>query len=181
MASGPLKPNQSCTDVPEISDSFVVEFRGRLAELGIDAVLIGAWAAARYRDTPRETTDVDFLARSLDGLEDAMREQGYSVRSLTEPGADQPYLVFLRGGDATVDVLLAETDYQMQAMDRAVDGVITAEDVIIHKLLAWRPRDKDDIASIFAARHPLDEAYIDEWVDAWDVRDRWDEAKHEWR
>ncbi len=28
--------------------------------------------------------------------------------------------------------------------------------VIVHKLLAWRPRDRDDVASILAAGHDLD-------------------------
>lgn len=167
--------------MPETSDSFAAEFRRRLAALGIDAVLIGALAAARYRDTPRETTDVDFLARSLQGLDDAMRREGYSVRSVAEPGGGRPYVVFIRGPGTAVDVLLAETDYQVQAIDRAVDGVITAEDVIIHKLLAWRPKDLDDIAAIFAGGQPIDEEYIEGWVDAWDVRDRWETAKRELR
>jgi hypothetical protein len=110
-----------------------------------------------------------------------MREAGYSVRSMSEPGSDQPYVIFIRSPDFAVDVLLAETEYQIEAMDRAVDGVITAEDVIIHKLLAWRPRDKDDIASIFAAGHPLDEGYIERWAAAWQVTDRWNEAKRDWQ
>lgn len=37
------------------------------------------------------------------------------------------------------------------ALERAVDHVLTAEDVIIHKLIAWRPRDRDDIAAILDA------------------------------
>jgi hypothetical protein len=165
--------------VPAISDSFAAEFRRRLAGYGIEAVLIGALAAARYRVAPRETTDVDFLARSLRGLSEAMRGEGYSVHAMTEPGENEPYVLFIRGAEVPVDVLLAETDYQRQAMDRAVDGVITAEDVVIHKLLAWRLRDRDDIASIFARGISLDEAYIDEWVDAWDIRSRWEEAKRD--
>jgi hypothetical protein len=165
--------------VPETSDSFAAEFRQRLGALGIDAVVIGAVAAARYRLTPRQTTDVDLLAGSLTGLADAMRSQGFSVHSLCEADTDEPYAVFVRGPDVAVDVLLAETDYQREAMARAVDGVITAEDVIIHKLLAWRPRDRDDIASILATGTELDEEYIAGWADAWDVRDRWVQAKDE--
>ena len=166
--------------MPEISDSFAAEFRRRLAELGIEAVLIGALAAARYRDAPRETTDIDFLARSVDGLVEEMKSQGYAVHAMVEPGSDVPYVVFIRGTEVPVDVLLAETDYQVGAIDRAIDGIITAEDVIVHKLLAWRARDRDDIASIFAGGHPIDEEYIELWADAWQVGDRWDEAKR-WR
>lgn len=167
--------------MPETSDSFAAEFRQRLAALGIDAVVIGAVAAARYRLTPRQTTDVDLLAGSLGGLADALRAQGYTVHSVSDPDTGEPYALFVRGPDVAVDVLLAETDYQRQAMARAVDGVITAEDVVVHKLLAWRPRDRDDIASIFATGAELDERYIADWADAWEVRDRWEEAKRRLR
>jgi len=162
--------------LPEISDSFVAEFRRHLGDLGIETVLIGALAAARYRLSPRETVDVDLLARSLGGLVEAMRDEGYSVTSMAEPGGD-PYVVFIRGTAVPVDVLLAETDYQLEAMDRSIDGTLTVEDVIVHKLLAWRPRDRDDIASILAAGHRLDEGYIEQWAAAWGVSDRWETAK----
>lgn len=165
--------------MPGISDSSVADIRRRLAASGIEAVVIGAVAAARYRATPRETTDVDFLARSLDGLAEAMLADGFTVHSVAEPDSGEPYAVFIRGKGLVVDVLLAETEYQRTAMDRAVDGVITAEDVIIHKLLAWRPRDRDDIASILGHGHQLDVDYIESWADAWEVRDRWEAAKRE--
>jgi hypothetical protein len=74
-------------------------------------------------------------------------------------------------------VLLPAVDYQRSALDRAVDHVITVEDVIVHKLIAWRPRDRNDIASIFEAGHALDEQYIERWSREWDVLDRWEQAK----
>lgn len=57
--------------MPEPSDYFS-EIQSILAELELDAVLIGALAAVRYRLQPRATTDVDFLARRLDGLAERM-------------------------------------------------------------------------------------------------------------
>lgn len=160
--------------MPEISASSAAEFRQRLARLGITAVVIGAVAANVYRTEPRLTTDIDFLAASLDGLADAMRDDGYDVRVVSEPHGE-PYLVFIRGRGEAVDVMLVETEYQQEAMDRAVEGIITAEDVIVHKLLAWRDRDRDDISSILAAGHDLDGAYITRWARAWDVYDRWEQ------
>lgn len=50
-----------------------------------------------------------------------------------------------------VDILLPAVAYQEVALDRAYDHPITAEDVIVHKLIAWRPRDRNDIASILEA------------------------------
>ena len=37
-----------------------------------------------------------------------------------------------------IDLMLPAIAYQRVALDRAIDHVITAEDVIIHKLIAWR-------------------------------------------
>ena len=42
-------------------------------------------------------------------------------------------------------------EYQRVALRRSVDHVLTAEDVIVHKLIAWRLRDRDDIRSILEA------------------------------
>lgn len=155
---------------------YSAEFRERLDALGLDPVLIGALAASRYREVQRHTTDVDFLALSIDGLADAMRAEGHEVRVMAEPGGE-PYVVFIRGQGIKVDVLLAETDYQLEAHRRALDGVLTVEDVIVHKLLAWRARDRDDIDSILAVGHDLDEAYIEQWAGVWEVSENWSEAK----
>lgn len=151
-------------------------FAERLRSLGLDPVLIGALAANVYRLTPRLTTDVDFLTRSLVGLAAAMEADGLEVKTMAEPG-EPPYVAFVRGNGIRVDVIAAQTDYQFEAIERARHGVLTVEDVIIHKLIAWRPRDRDDVAQIFAAGRLLDEPYIDRWTEAWQVEDRWQEAR----
>jgi hypothetical protein len=156
--------------------AYWADFARRFADIGIEAKLIGALAALQYRAQPRATTDVDFLARTLDGLVEAMEADGYECKTMAEPGA-APFVVFIRGKGHRVDVLLAETEYQHTALDRATGPAITAEDVIVHKLIAWRPRDQDDIAQILAAGLALDTAYIEQWAEAWGVVERWDEAK----
>jgi hypothetical protein len=161
--------------LPEIEDSYAA-FRDRLDALGLEPVLIGALAAQRYRLAPRSTTDVDFLVRRLGSLVEVMQGDGYDVHVMAEPG-EEPYVVFISGEGVKVDVLVAETDYQREALDRAVDGVLSVEDVLIHKLLAWRARDRDDVASILATGRPVDEAYVDRWVAAWGVEEHWDEAR----
>lgn len=151
------------------------EFREVIGALGLEAVLIGGLAANEYRQVPRMTTDVDFLVRDLGDLQRWAEAEGYNVRVMSDPGED-PHVVFIRGKGIAVDVLAAQTEYQQEALDRAIDGVITAEDVIIHKLLAWRPRDRDDVRSILATGRPLDLAYIVQWAEQWEVLDRWSEA-----
>lgn len=161
--------------MPEPSD-YSAELAERLAELGIEARLVGALAALRYRRSPRSTTDVDFLARTLDGVAEAMEADGYDVHAdLDEDG--QPYLLSMRGRGRRIDILRAETAYQHEALDRATGDAITVEDVIVHKLIAWRARDVDDVTDILSTGVALDEGYVERWAEAWGVTDRWQEAR----
>ena len=172
-------PNRSYTVVPAPSDYFD-HFRDRLAALGAQPVGIGAFAALLYRAEPRETTDVDFLVTSLRGVAESFRADGYEVRAISEPGSSQPYVVFIRGDGVKVDALLVETEYHAEAHYRAVNGMLTVEDVIVHKLIAWRAKDQDDIASILATRPTLDRDYIERWSAAWEVTARWQESRQRW-
>lgn len=144
--------------------------------MGSEVALIGALAAIRYRVKERQTTDVDFLVGEIGNLKERLEADGYEVRAMADPDDAEPYLLFVRGNGVRVDVMAAQTGFQRSALERAVDGVITVEDVIVFKLLAWRPRDEDDIASILAAGHDLDEAYIETWAEEWGVSERWAEV-----
>lgn len=149
------------------------ELRGVLADHGIDTVLIGAHAANRYRLEARLTVDVDLLAPTLVGAAQALRDAGCTVREVAEDG--QTYLVSARSGATVIDVLLAETEYQRLAISRAIGGVLTVEDVIVHKLIAGRARDLDDIRSILATGISFDRHYVEFHAQAWAVVDRWNE------
>ena len=138
--------------------------------------LIGALAALRYRDSPRLTTDIDLLADPVAGLAAAFEAAGFEAREIADAG-EPPHMVVVRGGPLRADVLLASVEYQRVALTRAVDHVLTVEDVIVHKLIAWRPRDQDDVLSILRAGHSLDEAYIEHWAAEWEVSSRWQEAR----
>jgi hypothetical protein len=156
-------------------DSSAGELRRLLRDAGVQTVLIGAHAANRYRVEVRHTLDVDFLASTLDGAADVLRAAGCEVRVVSDDGV--PYMIAARQGTTVVDLLLAETEYQRLAMRRAVKGVLTPEDVIVHKLIAGRSHDLDDITSILAAGIELDVAYIVEHADAWGVRERWQQIR----
>ncbi len=54
--------------------------------------------------------------------------------------------------------------------------MLTVEDVIVHKLIAWRSKDRDDIASILSPPPSLDVDYIVRWANEWEVTDRWIDA-----
>lgn len=157
--------------MPGSSDSAEAA-RAILAETDTDWALAGALAAARYRDRPRETLDADFLVRTATGVSEAFVRHGYDVREIADAG-EPPHLVLVRGHGHVIDLLIALAKYQELALDRAVDHVLTVEDVIVHKLIAWRPRDQADIASILATGRAFDIAYVEEWAAAWEVTDRW--------
>lgn len=134
-------------------------------------MLIGAHAANRYRLEVRHTLDVDVLASTLTDAAATLRSAGCTVREVSEDGVT--YLISARIGTTVIDLLLAETDYQRLAMDRAVDGVLTVEDVIVHKLIAGRARDLDDIASILATPTPIDIDYVVTHAQDWGVLHVW--------
>ena len=155
---------------------------------GVRWVVMGAVAANRYRREVRLTGDLDLLVAShgsdgLDALEAAFENAAWSVRRGSADGA------ILRLRHATlgaVDLVLAETEYQRTAIERAVSEVsgggvplrvLRIEDVLIHKLIARRPRDIADIEDILARRPELDDAYVEHWVEYWDVGELWQQLR----
>jgi hypothetical protein len=137
--------------------------------------MAGAGAAARYRASDRVTTDLDFLVEPHDGLVRALSDEGFSVRTAVDDGVI--HLVRARNTTCAVDFIVAGTEYQHLALDRARNHVLTVEDVLVHKLIAWRPRDRDDVRSILSTGLAFDGEYVSHWADEWGVADRWREAQ----
>ena len=158
---------------------------GRLAVIGAHAR--NAWAP------PRATTDLDLAvaadAESINMIEDALVALGFRcVRrqrvDATEELAD--ILIFRReaGDPRQVDVLAAKSDFEASALRRAVAiqaasvtlPVITAEDLIVYKLIADRPRDREDIRAVLAtqerAGRAIDWDYISRWCEFWGIAER---------
>ena len=146
-----------------------------LDELGVRWALIGALAANEYRVEPRFTTDLDAMAEPHPRLGEVLVAAGYNVTVTAEPG-EPPHLLRANRGEETIDILFPVVDYQRTALARAVDHLITAEDVVVHKLIAWRHRDRADIRSILQSQERLDREYIAHWAAEWGVSDQWAEA-----
>jgi hypothetical protein len=154
-----------------------------LEPLSIRWVLIGALAANRYRAAPRLTMDVDVLLADtgpgLPQLEQHLRNQGWEVQRADAAGE----LLRLTHPELGIaDILIAGTDYQQRAIERArrepIDDahtapVLTIEDVIIHKLIAGRLQDLADIEAILATQPEMDRGYIERWVEFWGVESAW--------
>jgi predicted nucleotidyltransferase len=154
-----------------------------LAALGIRWVVIGAVAANVYRRQTRLTGDVDLLladaGTDVGNVETAFRASGWTVRRAT-PDGDVLRMKHPAFGD--VDLQLAGTDYQREAIQRShveqlspgiQAAVLSVEDVIIHKLIAGRSRDIDDIESILESAVRIDETYLAHWAVIWEVTERW--------
>lgn len=156
-------------------------------QLGVRWALLGGVASNLYRDRPRLTQDVDVtieidLARWSE-LALRLRADGWTIR----PEIEYPDVVLLRASDRlAVDVLVAKTAYQRTALDRALDHtidpdvkipVLAVEDVIIHKLIAGRHTDIDDIERILAAAPAMDDVYLQRWIQEWGLEERWEDLR----
>ncbi len=152
------------------------------ARLEIEWVVMGAVAANRYRRDVRLTGDIDLLlgghGRGLEAMEEAFRRVGFEVRR----GVPNGSIVRMRHPTlGAVDLVLAETEYQHEAIRRARRErgqagdipILRLEDVLVHKLIAGRARDLADIEDILATRPALDEPYVVRWATYWDVLPLW--------
>ena len=81
-------------------------------------------------------------------------------------------------------MFLAETAFQQEVIARrvtcAVEGqqvsLVTAEDLILFKLIASRPRDLIDVQDIFFTQGDLDEAYMRRWAKELGVAEKLEEV-----
>lgn len=143
----------------------------------IPYMVIGGIANA-IRGEPRATHDADLkvLVRGITISEfRALAEAEFKPYRRPWLGQAQSALVISLevAPDMVVDLLVAVLPYEEQAIQRAepieIEGLIlpvcTAEDLIIHKAIADRPKDWLDIEKILLRqRNRVDVAYIRNWL-----------------
>lgn len=87
-----------------------------------------------------------------------------------------------------VDVFLLATDYQREALERkrrieVTEGqwywVMLPEDLLIHKLIAWRHKDRGGIFRLLSIQRDLDWPYLRKWVDRFQLGERYRESLKE--
>jgi predicted nucleotidyltransferase len=69
-----------------------------------------------------------------------------------------------------VDLVLSDSTFERSAIERAVSvrlgsaevRFVTPEDLIVHKLVAGRPRDLEDVRSIVARQPQLDRRRVEQ-------------------
>ena len=170
-------------------DKALIALGTALNALEVRWALAGGLAANRYRPMPRTTEDIDLVVAwdqgSRERITAALQEGGWSVRFMDSDGE------LLRLGHdeyGLADLIVAGTEYQLQALSRArreplagtfAASVLQAEDVIVHKLIANRYQDLADIEAILAAGTALDEPYIERWATFWEVSEAWRKLRQE--
>jgi hypothetical protein len=162
------------------------DFARLIARLGaelearrIPFMLIGGQAVLLHGE-PRLTQDVDVTLGvgpdRVDDLLDACEALGLDPLPDDPAGFVRETFVLPAADPETgvrVDLIFSTTLYEAQAIERAVRVDVgsrdvpfaTAEDLLLHKLFAGRPRDVEDAAGVVRRRGPeLDWEYVRRWA-----------------
>jgi len=148
----------------------------------ISYMVIGGQAVQLYGE-PRMTRDIDLtLGLGSEGLDRVLAVCGACcLKPLPAVPAEfvRETMVLPALEERTgirVDFIFSFTDYERQAIARSRPVVLggasvrfaAVEDVVIHKLVAGRPRDLEDVRSIVVKNPGLDRAYVEEWLGGFD-------------
>jgi hypothetical protein len=154
-----------------------------LTACSIPYMIIGGQAVLRYGE-PRLTKDIDVtLGLGVDGFR-TIREvvtrlsfvilvehpEAFVRRTMVLPVLDEDSSI-------RIDFIFSFSEYETQAIERAVSVTMndvsvsfaSLEDVVIHKIVAGRPRDIEDVRSILLKNPGYDKLYIDRWLREFDT------------
>ncbi len=145
-------------------------------------MVIGGQAVLLYGE-PRLTKDIDItLGLGIEGLDkikavtDSLSlkmlvqdPDDFVKKTMVLPVLDEP-------SGIRVDFIFSFSAYEKQAIDRVtkvnMDNVIVRyaalEDLVIHKIIANRPRDIEDVRVILLKNPEYDKVYIKKWLEEFD-------------
>jgi len=162
----------------------VAQIINAMDAVGFDYMLVGSFSSMYY-SFPRSTTDADFVVGT----------PGWDARSLAEKLSDEfkfdPQLSFeMIGGSMKNEIAIEGTPFRIELFgltDQAFDQsrfarrrkitlggmkvwLPTPEDVILQKLIWYRPKDQEDVLGVIAINHEkLDRDYLRHWADQLDL------------
>jgi hypothetical protein len=130
--------------------------------------------AVLFHGEPRLTKDIDItVAAGLEQLESVLQvAAGSNLEPLVNPEEFTARTMVLpclhRESGIRVDFILSFSPYEREAIERAVGVEVgnslvrfaTAEDLIVHKVLAGRARDLEDVRSILLKNPKVDRSLI---------------------
>jgi predicted nucleotidyltransferase len=149
---------------------------------GISYMVIGAQAVLVYGE-PRLTRDIDItiMAGAGDANRIANLLTGAGIDPLEHPESFVAETLVLpcidRESQIRIDVTFGASQYERAALrrTRVVEMAghpvrfISPEDLVIHKVLAGRPRDIDDVLGLLLKQPDLDHTSIRSWLDGFDA------------
>jgi hypothetical protein len=163
---------------PDFAD-LIARLAVELEAKRVPFMLIGGQAVLLHGE-PRLTQDVDVtMGVGPDRVPDLLGVcEALGLQPLPDdPGAFARETFVLPAADPAtgvrVDLIFSTTPYEAQAIDRAVLVNVgsrevpfaTAEDLLLHKLFAGRPRDLEDAAGVVRRKGPdLDWEYLAHWA-----------------
>jgi predicted nucleotidyltransferase len=160
--------------------------RAVLEQAGVRNALCGGIAANLYRERIRATDDVDacIICSAPELLSLARRFEDLGWRA--HPAWRKAELLRLeRDGHPLVDLLIASTEFERAAVERAATfrigdtdvRVLLPEDLIVFKLVAGRDHDYESVGAIIDAQGAdLDIEYIQQTLDEFGMDQRWKRA-----
>lgn len=161
-------------------ETYLARLTRALEGHGFPFMLIGGQAVLLH-GRPRLTEDVDLTLGadpgSLPTLLEVCRELDLSPLPDDVEGFVRDTFVLPAAGPEDLprtDFIFSTTSYERQAIARAVKVELagarvpfaSAEDLILHKLFAGRPRDIEDVRGVLRRKgHALDWDYLLRWAD----------------
>lgn len=153
-----------------------------LSNLRIPYIVIGGQAVLLYGE-PRLTKDIDItLGIGIDGLERIKNvvtkvplrvlvnnPEDFVQKTMVLPTMDEK-------SGIRVDFIFSYSEYERHAIERAKSVELeetlvrfaSLEDVVIHKIIAGRARDLEDVRTILLKNPAYDVAYITRWLQEFD-------------
>jgi hypothetical protein len=163
-----------------------------LDQARIPYMIIGGQAVLLYGE-PRLTKDITLtVGVDLDRLPDLEAvASALSLKPLVDPKTFTGQTMVLPCEDPEsgirVDFILSHSPSERGALERvrtvtmgqAQVRFASLEDLIIHKMVAGRPRDLEDIVSLVRKNHRMDHSYLERWLEQFSTTlhepfvDRW--------
>jgi predicted nucleotidyltransferase len=154
----------------------------QLLKQNIPYMIIGGQAVLVHGE-PRLTKDIDVtLGIGVDEwqrMEKVIKESGWEYLTRDIEGFVKETMVMPvkdKESGIRIDFIFSISPYERQAIDRAIiidlGGIAikfaSLEDIVIHKIVASRPRDLEDAKSVLLKNPDYDNEYIKEWLGEFD-------------
>lgn len=149
----------------------------------IPYMIIGGQAVLLYGE-PRLTKDIDVTlgvgVESLEQVHAVATAMGLSILVSNRDDFVRKTMVLPARDDASgirIDLVFSFSPYERRAIERAKGVAIGSatvrfaalEDVIIHKVVAGRPRDLEDVRTLLLKNPVCDRGYITHWLTEFDT------------